>query len=126
VELRTASATDLITGRNDRIISIGRLRALEPGVLEQTLLRARALLQANVGDEAPWRRTTRQASATEGSKLWVYRRRQQPCFRCGDGIRMKRQGQALRSTYFCPTCQRVSPEALAALFAPKLLRTPEP
>jgi len=92
--------------------------ALRPEVLGQALLRARALLQANVGDEAPWRRTTRQASPTEGSKVWVYRRRQQPCFRCGDAVRMKRQGQALRSTYFCPTCQHISADALAGLFAP--------
>jgi hypothetical protein len=30
---------------------------------------------------------------------------------------MKRQGEALRSTYFCPPCQGVSPAKLASLFS---------
>ncbi len=32
---------------------------------------------------------------------------------------MKRQGTALRSTYFCASCQGISEEKLAMLFATK-------
>ena len=35
----------------------------------------------------------------------VYKRRGQPCTRCGTPIRMRRQGEQQRSTYWCPTCQ---------------------
>ncbi|HEU5250129.1 MAG TPA: zinc finger domain-containing protein [Thermoanaerobaculia bacterium] len=33
------------------------------------------------------------------------RRSGEPCRRCGAGIRMRRQGDAARSTYGCPKCQ---------------------
>ncbi len=35
----------------------------------------------------------------------VYRRSGQPCRSCGTRIRMRRQGDAGRSTYWCPRCQ---------------------
>ena len=38
-------------------------------------------------------------------RLWVYDREGQPCRSCGHPI--KRIVQAARSTFFCPTCQRV-------------------
>ena len=37
--------------------------------------------------------------------LAIYRRARQRCYECGTMVRMKRQGEAQRSTYFCPTCQ---------------------
>lgn len=36
---------------------------------------------------------------------WVYRRRGQPCFVCASPIRMVRQGDFRRTTYFCAQCQ---------------------
>ncbi|MEY2436410.1 MAG: endonuclease [Acidimicrobiaceae bacterium] len=57
---------------------------------------ASKLLRANLGSGP--RRTT-----PEG--LAVYGRRGQPCPRCGTPIRMRRQGEQARSTYWCPTCQ---------------------
>ncbi|MFA5392988.1 MAG: DNA-formamidopyrimidine glycosylase [Candidatus Ratteibacteria bacterium] len=36
--------------------------------------------------------------------LFVYRRKGEPCFRCGNPIRVQKDGS--RSTYFCPSCQR--------------------
>jgi len=36
--------------------------------------------------------------------LFVYRRKGQPCLRCGNMIRVQKDGS--RSTYFCPSCQR--------------------
>ncbi|HEX2127908.1 MAG TPA: DNA-formamidopyrimidine glycosylase family protein [Solirubrobacterales bacterium] len=36
---------------------------------------------------------------------WVYRQERRHCPRCGERIEMRRQGDANRSTYWCPTCQ---------------------
>jgi formamidopyrimidine-DNA glycosylase len=36
--------------------------------------------------------------------LFVYRRKGQPCRRCGNMIRVQKDGS--RSTYFCPVCQK--------------------
>jgi len=37
--------------------------------------------------------------------LWVYGRRGESCLKCGTTIRMIRQGDKARSTYYCPACQ---------------------
>ena len=50
-------------------------------------------------------RTTR--DALDGGRLWVYGRSGKPCRVCGTPIRMRRQGAAARSSYFCPGCQQV-------------------
>jgi endonuclease-8 len=42
---------------------------------------------------------------THPAGLAVYGRRGQPCRRCGTPIRMARQGEQARSSYWCPTCQ---------------------
>ena len=41
--------------------------------------------------------------------LWVYGRNGQRCFRCGTEVRMRRQGDLGRSTYWCPGCQPERP-----------------
>jgi endonuclease-8 len=48
-------------------------------------------------------RTTRES--LDGGRFWVYGRSGKPCRVCGTPIRMRRQGAAARSTYFCATCQ---------------------
>jgi endonuclease-8 len=73
--------------------------------------RARDYLQANVthgsGDGIVtykgFRRTTRRADPS--ARLWVYGRHNQPCRRCGRGIQSRKQGEAARVTFWCPTCQ---------------------
>jgi endonuclease VIII len=35
----------------------------------------------------------------------VYDRQGKPCYECGTPIAMRRQGETLRSTYYCPRCQ---------------------
>ncbi|MCU1454666.1 MAG: nei [Acidimicrobiales bacterium] len=60
---------------------------------------AARLLRANLVTS---RRTT--VSGPPGS-VAVYGRQRQPCPRCGTPIRMRRQGEQARSTYWCPTCQ---------------------
>ncbi len=48
-------------------------------------------------------RTTR--DSLDGGRLWVYGRSGKPCLVCGTAVKMRRQGAAGRSTYFCPACQ---------------------
>lgn len=47
--------------------------------------------------------------STLGDRLWAYRRRGMPCLECATPIAMRRQGEAARSTYYCPQCQEVEP-----------------
>ena len=61
---------------------------------------ARRELGRNLG---PGPRRTRHA--LDGGRYWVYGRSGRACRRCGETVRMRRQGQDARSTYFCPRCQ---------------------
>ena len=75
--------------------------------------KARTLMKANVAEGSGdrivtyrgLRRTTGRSNPAE--RLWVYRRMGMPCRRCGTIIRMKRQGDGARSTYYCSACQGV-------------------
>ncbi len=49
------------------------------------------------------RRTTHSMNA--GERLWVYGRQGQECRRCGALVMMRKQGEQVRSTYWCPQCQ---------------------
>lgn len=49
------------------------------------------------------RRTTHSMNA--GDRLWVYGRQGQECRRCGALVQMRKQGEQVRSTYWCPACQ---------------------
>jgi endonuclease-8 len=49
------------------------------------------------------RRTTHAMHA--GDRLWVYGRQGQECRRCGAIVMMRKQGEQVRSTYWCPSCQ---------------------
>ncbi|QDT70064.1 Endonuclease 8 1 [Planctomycetes bacterium MalM25] len=69
------------------------------GYLEAT----RRLMRRNRGRG---RRVTRQNGA--GGRHWVYGRRGEPCSECGEPIRLRRQGDAGRSTYWCASCQPVA------------------
>lgn len=76
---------------------------LEESVLFSLVRRASKLLTRNL---KPGPRTTR--NSIGGSKLWVYRRRGFPCFRCGTAIERIYQGASPgRSTYYCPRCQTI-------------------
>ena len=50
-------------------------------------------------------RVTRMAN-DDASRLWVYGRAGRPCLQCDAIIRSAKLGKALRSTYWCPGCQR--------------------
>jgi endonuclease-8 len=73
----------------------------EASELAAIIAKARALTRANIDPAQPLR-TTRM-----GGRYWVYRRSGQPCFRCQTTIRMRRQGELHRSTYYCPRCQKI-------------------
>ncbi len=49
------------------------------------------------------RRTTH--SMDRSDRLWVYGRQGQECRRCGAIVMMRKQGEQVRSTYWCPSCQ---------------------
>ncbi len=83
-----------------------KVRELSDETLSKLVLRARELLQKNLG---PGRRATR--STLAGHPYWVYGRRGKPCFRCGTILTMTRQGAPPgRSTYHCESCQRAQSE----------------
>jgi endonuclease-8 len=73
-------------------------------------------MRANVNDTGPRgesgegivtytgpRRTTRAMDRSD--RTWVYGRQGEECRRCGAIIEMRKQGAAVRSTYWCPSCQ---------------------
>jgi endonuclease-8 len=68
--------------------------ALTDDELDRVVLTARRLMRAQLGrlDRAALQRA-------------VYRRTGRPCRRCGTAVRAKRQGEAARTAYWCPSCQ---------------------
>ncbi len=88
-----------------------QMRTLTAREMEKTVEVAQRYMRANVVDGAGEgivtyagnRRTTRSMSV--GERLWVYRRAGQECRRCGAMVMMRKQGTAVRSTYWCPACQ---------------------
>ncbi|HJL16273.1 MAG TPA: DNA-formamidopyrimidine glycosylase family protein [Sandaracinaceae bacterium LLY-WYZ-13_1] len=73
---------------------------LSDEALRGILRRARRLMKQNLRG---FPRTTRRRFGRE--RLWVYGRAGERCYTCGEAIRMRRQGDDGRSTYFCPRCQ---------------------
>lgn len=61
---------------------------------------ARDLMRRNLSGAA--RRTRFRGDL---QRLWVYGRRGEDCFKCGTTIQVRRQGEAGRTTYWCPECQ---------------------
>lgn len=77
---------------------------------------ARKYLRANVtgnsGDQivthTGLRRTTGRSDREEN--LWVYKRHNEPCRKCGTPIQRRKQAPSARTTFWCPTCQPLSPQ----------------
>jgi endonuclease-8 len=59
-------------------------------------------------------RVTRMAN-DDAARLWVYGRAGRPCLRCDGTIRSAKLGKALRSTYWCPRCQRAASPSTRAV-----------
>lgn len=83
-----------------RVDPFAPVASLSDEELSRILDEVRELMKQNL-DGRP--RTTRRA--LQGPRLWVYGRSGRQCLVCGAMIRMRRQGLAGRSTYWCPTCQ---------------------
>ena len=80
---------------------LARVRDLDDAAIDGLVARAGELLRRNLGFGP--RRTT---SPLAPGRLWVYGRSGQPCRRCGTPIARVVQGDEVRSTYYCPACQR--------------------
>ena len=68
--------------------------------LSAMLAKARHLMLRNCGTP---RRTTRVGSGA--GPLWIYGKSGHPCPKCGATIQLQRQGEAGRTTCWCPACQ---------------------
>jgi endonuclease-8 len=79
-----------------------QLGSLSDGELSALVERARLLMRGNARSGSP-----RRATRLLPGRYWVYRRSGLPCLACGMAVRMQRQGELKRSTYFCPRCQKV-------------------
>jgi len=91
----------LFLQRIDPFAAVGKLG--EESLL-QLIRESHRLLSLNRGGAPRQTRFTLQRQ----ERLWVYGRSGRPCRECGGKIRMTRQGEALRSTYYCPVCQYAS------------------
>lgn len=87
--------------------------SLDPEVLRELAELAAQHLRANVHEAAPGeittyrglRRTTHRSDP--GERLWVYGRSNEPCRRCGTPIVSSKLGRHVRTTFHCPSCQRL-------------------
>lgn len=87
-----------------RVNPFRSVESLTEDELKCIVLKARKLMGSNLSTSP---RVTRPAMAPLVEKYWVYRRSFMPCLQCGEQVQMRRQGEDMRSTYFCPACQRV-------------------
>lgn len=88
-----------------------QMRTLTTSEMEKMVETARRYMKANVVDGAGDgivtyagnRRTTHAMDRSD--RLWVYGRQGEECRRCGTAIEMRKQGEQVRSTYWCAVCQ---------------------
>ena len=87
----------------NRLTPIEPVSAFDDATLRECLRSSRHYMRRNLEG---LRRKFR--GSTHGDRLWVYRRRGTTCLECATPIEMRRQGEAARSTYYCPSCQGVA------------------
>ena len=80
----------------ERLDPFAPLSAIDVATRRRTFATAATLLRANLDGG-------RRVTAAGG--VAVYGRSGRPCPRCRGPIAMRRQGEAARSTYWCPSCQ---------------------
>lgn len=88
----------------ERVSPFSKVDELDDATLDRLLKRARELMRRNLRSGP--RRTTFGTFA--GQNSYVYNRSGEHCLKCDTKIRMLRQGNLQRSTYFCPECQGVT------------------
>lgn len=85
----------------ERIDPFARVSTLDEESRRRIVRRCRDLMRRNL--EGYPRRTR---MGRDGARQWVYGRSGERCMKCGARIRMRRQGDLGRSTYYCPSCQQ--------------------
>jgi endonuclease-8 len=97
-----------------RLNPFAPVAALTSATLSLLLADARTVMLANVqkrvgsmGPMDPWARHHRRTREGFAAPLAVYGRQGKACFTCRGAIEMRRQGDQLRSTYYCAQCQQV-------------------
>ncbi len=80
------------------------VKEMETDTLKSLVTESRRLMRRNL-DGRP--RQTRFGMNGRPGHKWVYGRSGDACHKCGETIRMRRQGDLGRSTYYCATCQNV-------------------
>lgn len=88
----------------ERLDPFAPVSEIAPEALRAALKCAARLMRQNLG--GGHMRTTRRRFG--GSRLWVYGRSGETCFECRTPVRMRRQGDQGRSTYYCASCQGTS------------------
>ena len=88
-----------------RLSPFQRVAELDDAELRALVDEAHRQLVANRGGGM---RVTR-PGAPRHETLWIYGRAGKPCRICGTIVRLRRQGDAGRTTYFCPVCQGAPP-----------------
>jgi len=83
-----------------RLHPLTPVSALSDEIILRLVTDASRLMAQNLGGRP---RTTRHA--LDGGRYHVYGRGGEACYRCGTAIVVTRQGDAGRTTYFCPVCQ---------------------
>jgi endonuclease VIII len=95
-----------------RIDPFRTIASLSPSDLQRIVATAQKLISMNTSAAAGdrivtytgLRRTT--GRSDPGARLWVYRRAGKPCRVCGGAIVSRKQGPEVRTTFWCPHCQR--------------------
>lgn len=86
---------------HEKINPFARVSALSDEELIRIIETSGRMLRENIyGDSI---RSTRKS--LRGGSYFVYGRSRLPCRACGTNITVRRQGDARRSTYYCPKCQ---------------------
>jgi endonuclease-8 len=89
-----------------------KVAALNEQQIVALIATSRKLVQANVLEDSGdtivtfggrKRRTTHESDPS--ASLYVYGRKGEPCRRCGEPIRMRKQGPDARVTFWCQSCQ---------------------
>ena len=78
---------------------------LGPEALRRLFDTAARLMRRNLSTRRRTHVPLRRRPTPSSPRLWVYGRGGQPCLECGTPIQRFLQGDAARSTYFCPACQ---------------------
>jgi endonuclease VIII len=93
----------LFLARVDPWRAVGTLSADEAGRIGGIGAR---LLAEGASERGPIRTYRPAGPPRSGAGTWVYGRRGRPCRQCGTPVRSRGQGDANRTTYWCPACQR--------------------